>query len=351
MPVAAAALFIFALSAPAALAQTATPVAAAAAKNSITSKQIKNKQVKSKDLAKGAVKAKSLAANAVDGTKVRDRSLSGADIFANSLTGAEIRETSLDFKVLQARLQGSCAPGEAIRSVDALGRLTCESIVGELTGVLGGDLTGMLPNPSIALGAVTTPKLADDAITSAKVAANELTGDDLLESSLGIVPNADQLDGINSADFALDTDLAGFLRGADSASGDLAGSTFNDLQLAANVVGSGELADSATTDADRAVTTDHIRNDAITGAKVAANELTGDDLLESSLGIVPNADQLDGIDYSAIDARFDALCAQAETQAQEFNDLRAALDAAGLIGLDLSTVSTVPAGTAIGCRG
>jgi hypothetical protein len=105
-------------------------------------------------------------------------------------------------------------------------------------------------------------------------------------------------------DFLLDSEATGFVEGTDSATGDLAGSTFNNLQVAPNALG-------------------------------------GADIDEATLGTVPNADELDGVDYAEIDSRLDALCAQADSVNQELNDLRAALAAVpgGIPGLDLSAVN------------
>ena len=54
-------------------------------KNSVTSKAIKNGQVKAADLHKGAVTASKIAPNAVTGAAVKDDSLTGADIDESSL--------------------------------------------------------------------------------------------------------------------------------------------------------------------------------------------------------------------------------------------------------------------------
>jgi hypothetical protein len=50
--------------------------------------------------------------------------------------------------------------------------------------------------------AVKTNKIADDAVTGAKVLDDSLTGNDIDESTLGTVPNADQLGGIAASGYA-----------------------------------------------------------------------------------------------------------------------------------------------------
>jgi hypothetical protein len=85
----------------------------------------------------------------------------------------------------------------------------------------GGGLTGSYPNPGIANNAVGSPQLADnsvgsgeianDAVGGGEIAANavggsevaddSLTGADVNESTLGTVPNADTLDGLDSTEF------------------------------------------------------------------------------------------------------------------------------------------------------
>ena len=58
-------------------------------------------------------------------------------------------------------------------------------------GSATGDLSGTYPSPQIASGVVNSTKVAD----------NSLTGSDVDEATLGIVPNADAIDGISSGGF------------------------------------------------------------------------------------------------------------------------------------------------------
>ena len=64
----------------------------------------------------------------------------------------------------------------------------------------GGDLTGTYPDPTIAAGKIGGG-------SGGKIADNTVTGDDILESSLGKVGDADTLDGMDSSDFVPATTL------------------------------------------------------------------------------------------------------------------------------------------------
>ncbi len=128
---------------------------------------------------------------------------------------------------------------------------------GPSTGPAGGDLTGTYPDPQIAVGAVDSAKVQNNSLTGSDVANDSLGGAQVDESTLGAVPDADHLDGLHANQF-LRSDAAAF--------GDLAG--FYPAPL--------------------------IAFGAVDSNKVANDSLTGDDINESTLGLVNNSDQLDG---------------------------------------------------------
>ncbi len=191
-----------------------------AAKNSVTSKSIKNAQVKTKDLAPNSVKS----------SKVID----------DSLTGADIQESTL---------QGLDSPAVP-------------------TGAAGGDLAGTFPNPTIAADAVGAGQVADQSLTGLDVLDGSLTGDDVDESALGfaggditgtlgsaaVAPNAvgsaevivNSLDGsdISEGGLAIGGDLSGSVGAADINTGTVGGPevgnrslTLNDVAVADAAIG------------------------------------------------------------------------------------------------------------------
>src|SRR5690348_1130914 len=110
-------------------------VAANVAKNSVTSKSIKNGQVKRDDLADGAV--------------------NGAKVAPDSLTGDQVDEASLQLPAHDA------------------------------SGPAGGDLTGKYPNPQLAKNTVSAAEVVDQTLTGADIAdTNSLTTAEIDESSL-----------------------------------------------------------------------------------------------------------------------------------------------------------------------
>ena len=71
----------------------------------------------------------------------------------------------------------------------------------------------------IASGAVTGSKLAGGAVTGDKLADGAVTGPKVDESTLGIVPNADLIDGVDSSDLVRGAGRARAFSGTDAPSG------------------------------------------------------------------------------------------------------------------------------------
>jgi hypothetical protein len=89
-------------------------------------------------------------------------------------------------------------------------------------------------NDTLTGGGLAAPDLRPSSVGTSEVAGNSLTGGDINESSLGIVPNANQLDGKDSSDFFLST--GGLIFGNVQIGGTLA--VANYLQLPYAISGS-----------------------------------------------------------------------------------------------------------------
>jgi hypothetical protein len=113
-----------------------------APKNSVTSKSIKNGQVKTKDVAD------------------------------NGLTGVDIDESTLNGIQGPAGAQGARGATGAQGPQGAAGQTGATGPAGSINGVAaGGDLSGSYPSPAIANAAVTIPKLNFDPATQVELNA------------------------------------------------------------------------------------------------------------------------------------------------------------------------------------
>lgn len=116
-------------------------------------------------LAEGVVSGGKIALDAVSSSKIVDGSIAGVDVDATQV---------------QRRVQGSCAPGSAIQSVDAAGTVACQPVgSGTVTSVAtAGGLTG---GPIVAAGTVS---IADDGVTSARIADGAVGSADIADGSI-----------------------------------------------------------------------------------------------------------------------------------------------------------------------
>ncbi len=273
------------------LALSGVSYAASLDPNSITSRSIKNGQVKGPDIRDGAVANADLADGAVSAAKVQADSLGGTQIDESSLAqvpsaaealNAASATTAADASQLggqvpgafQQRVGGTCTGSEAIQSVGADGTVTCGSAGGGGTvtnvatgiGLTGGPITNTgtlnlatpyrLPQTCTATQVAKSSGVggnwscAADANTTYTAAAS--SGLVLTGTAFGLAPctNGQVLKaGATAGTWACAADSPG----TGAAGGDLAGSSYPNPTLAAGSVSggpAGEIVDNSVTGAD-----------------------------------------------------------------------------------------------------
>jgi uncharacterized protein YjbI with pentapeptide repeats len=137
----------------------------------ITNNQVRSIDVRNEGLSDGGLDAVDLNPDSV-GTSEVDGSLTGTDVTDSSLLGADIEDGSL-------------------AGVDVA--------TGSLLGADVGD--GSLTGTDVEDGSLTGADVATGSLAGADVADNSLAGADINETTLAKVPDADKLDGLDSARF------------------------------------------------------------------------------------------------------------------------------------------------------
>ncbi len=203
--------------------------------------------------------------------------IGSSDIIDNEVFSADVRDDTLangglgaaDLRTDSVRTEE--ITNNQVRSIDVRNE-----------GLSDGGLNAVDLNPdsvgtSEVDGSLTGNDVTDGSLLGADVEDGSLTGADVTDGSLAAADVEDgSLTGVDVEDDSL--------TGADVATGSLAGTDVTDGSLAAADVGDGSL-----TGVD-------VENGSLLGADVGDNSLFGTDINEATLGIVPNADTLDGLD-------------------------------------------------------
>ena len=237
------------------------------ANNAITSAHLGLDIIVAEDIANNAITVAEIANNAVTTDKIIDNAVTGAKIALGSdATGDVMYYSGTDYVRLAKGTDGQVLtlsgglPSWANDSTDVGGT------------AVGGDMAGTVANIQIAANAVGSAEIADNAVTSSEINQNSV-GITELNVSDGSVGQLLSTDGAGNLSFISDPTNVGNA----AVGGDLTGSVAN-AQIAADAVGSAEIADDAVTSAhlaDGAVSISSITDATITGAKLVDGTITG----------------------------------------------------------------------------
>jgi hypothetical protein len=134
------------------------------------------------------------AADTIFSEDIVDGEVKTADIGNNQVQSADVRDDTLANGGLSAADLGPDAVGAS--EVD--GSLTGADVADD--GLSGADING-LTGTDVNDGSLTGVDVLDGGLTGADIADNGLAGADINEATLGIVPNANTLDGLDSPRF------------------------------------------------------------------------------------------------------------------------------------------------------
>jgi hypothetical protein len=159
--------------------------------NSIRSKHIKDGQVMNPDLGVAAVTGDKVSANALGGAQIDEGSLGEvptAAVAARSASAGDAAQLGgQDPAAFQQRVSGTCAAGQAVKSIAPDGLVGCGTT--DAGGTAGGDLQGGVPNPTLKNASVTRAKIAALPAGGLVFPTYNETGGNFCAGSNGSFPN------------------------------------------------------------------------------------------------------------------------------------------------------------------
>ena len=283
------------------------------ADNAITAAEVLDGSLTGANLGAGAVTATQIAAGTITGTQIANNAITSAhlgldvivaeDIAANAITVSELQDNAVvkakiaDNSVDIAKLDVTDGTDGQVLKTDGAGGLTFSNTVNVGGSAVGGDLTGTVGNAQIAANTVGISELnVSDGTNgqylttngagvlsfttdSTNVGAASVGGD-----LTGTVANAQIAGGaVGTPEIANDAVDADKLAPNAVVSGSIVAGNVIEASLANDAVTADKLADHVSVDASRAVGTNHIKDDAVTGDKIAANTITASNIVAGTL--------------------------------------------------------------------
>ncbi len=280
------------------------------ADDAITATEVLDGSLTGANLAAGAVTATQIAAGTITGTQIANNAITSAhlgvdiilaeDIAANAVTVSELASNAVtkikisDNSVDIAKLDVTDGNANDVLKTDGSGAL---GFTNPASQAVGGDLSGTVGNAQIAANTVGIAELnvtdgtngqylttngagtLSFATDSTNVAGTSVGGD-----LTGTVGNAQIAGGaVGTAEIANDAVDVDKLAPNAVVTSNIAAGNVVEASLGNDAVTADKLSDHATIDGNRAVGTNHIKDDAVTGDKIAATTITAANIVNGTI--------------------------------------------------------------------
>ena len=281
------------------------------ADDAITSAEVLDGSLSGANLAAGAVTATQIAAGTITGTQIAANAITSAhlgvdiilaeDIAANAVTVSElasnavtkikISDNSVDIAKLDVTDSGNAGDVLKTNGSGALG------FTNPASQAVGGDLSGTVGNAQIAANTVGVAELNVSEGTNGQYLttngagtlsftsdSTNVTGTAVGGDLTGTVGNAQIAGGaVGTAEIANDAVDVDKLAPNAVVTSNIAAGNVVEASLGNDAVTADKLSDHATIDASRAVGTNHIKDDAVTGDKIAATTITAANIVNGTI--------------------------------------------------------------------
>jgi hypothetical protein len=298
--------------------------------DAITNAKIADLAVDTENIVDSAVETAKIAPSAVTNARLNDGAVGTSKILDDSISAAKLKTDSVTTVKIQdeAITQAKIAPDVEATSVidDAISTVKIQNYAVTVDKLANDsvDDSKLKDDPSVdANRAVTTNHIRDDAITNAKIASGAVTNTEvdaaaaIAYGKLALTGNIVNNDVKSNAAIAY-SKLAALATGQIlvgsggsvptpvTLSGDGTVDGSGVLTIGADKIDATKLKDDPSVDGNRAVTTDHIRDGAITGAKIdtynggAGSPISGANPVPDNSNIIPESIDTDDIADEAI---------------------------------------------------